>query len=73
MDIAKGMNRVVLGPRPRRGMAVYGESIEDQMVGVQEGEAMREAKDIMMTESMIVIMTRTDNETEPEAGKPGHQ
>jgi hypothetical protein len=36
-------------------------------------EAMREAKDIMMTESMIVIMTRTDNETEPEAGKPGHQ
>jgi hypothetical protein len=54
-------------------MAVYGESIKDQMVGVEEGEAMREAKDIMMTKSMIVIMTRTDNETEPEAGKPGHQ
>lgn len=43
------------------------------MVGVAEEEAMGEAKDVMMTDSEIATITRTDNETAPEPGKPGYQ
>jgi len=64
---ATGTNRVALGRRPRGRTAAEGGTEEDDMAAVQEEEAAREARDVVMTETETVSTAATETETEPEA------
>jgi len=66
-DTATGMNRVVLGRRPRQGAAADGGSEEQEMAEVEEEEAAGEARDVVMTETETVTTAATETETEAGA------
>ena len=66
-DVASGMKRVMLGPRPR-GTAADGAGSEVEMTDVEEKEATGETEDVAMTETANT--TATETETETETGAP---
>jgi hypothetical protein len=68
MDMATVTNRVVLGSSPGEGVAADGGYDEDVMADGQEEEAMRKARDGIMTKIENATMTATETETETHAG-----
>ena len=70
MHTATGTNIVVLGRRPRGGVAAEGGSEEQERTDVQGEEATGEERDVVMTETetATTAATATETETETELG-----
>jgi hypothetical protein len=68
MDMATVTNRVVLRSSPGEGVAADGGYDEEVMADGQEEEAMRKARDGIMTKIKNATMTVTETETETHAG-----
>jgi len=60
MHTATGMNRVVLGRRPRGGGAADGG--REEMADAEVEETTGKARDVMMTEAEIATTTATETE-----------
>jgi hypothetical protein len=67
MHTATGTNRVVLGHRRRGGAAADGRRAEGEMAEVEEEGAPGEARNVLMTEAVIVTTTPTVSEVEAGA------
>jgi len=70
LHTATGINRGVLGLRPRGGAAADRGGEEEEMTDVQGEEATGEARGVVITETgtATTAATVTDTETETEAG-----
>jgi hypothetical protein len=68
MHIGMVTTRVILRHTRSGGVVAHAESKTEDMAGVEEKEAMWEAKDIMMSETEIATITMTETETEMDRG-----